>query len=91
RLLPGSVYTEECLARLAEDQRGFTLFPPLLLSRREDLVYARDLGARDSLLLDAHPGRAVYLLRPPSQAVGAAPRFEALRRDSLLSAWRTGR
>ncbi|MGH7562259.1 MAG: hypothetical protein ACRENB_14705, partial [Gemmatimonadales bacterium] len=41
RLLPGSVYTEECLARLAEDQRGFTLFPPLLLSRREDLVYAR--------------------------------------------------
>jgi hypothetical protein len=64
RLLPGSDYTEECVRRLAQDRRGFTLYLPLV---------------------------PVYLLRPPSSELGAAPRFELLRRDSLLSSWREGR
>jgi hypothetical protein len=90
RLLPGSAYTEECLRRLAEDRRGFTLFAPLLLAGRDDVVYARDLHARDSLLLSEYPDRPVFLLRPPSTALGAPPRFELLRRDSLLAVWRGG-
>ena len=61
---------------------------PLLLARGGGNRYARDLGARDSLLLREYPDRPVYLLRPPSGAVGALPRFEALSRDSLLAAWR---
>jgi hypothetical protein len=32
----------------------------------------------------------VHLLRPSGTAVGAAPQFYPLRRDSLLVAWRTG-
>jgi hypothetical protein len=91
RLLPGSAYTEECLRRLAEDRRGFTLLLPLLLAGRAGVVYARDLHGRDSLLLEEYPRRPVYLLRPPSSELGAVPTFEPLRRDSLLSSWRNGR
>ena len=91
RLLPGSEYTEECVRRLAEDRRGFTLYLPLVLAGRDGVVYARDLHGRDSLLLAEYPGRPVYLLRPASSALGAAPLFEPLRRDSLLASWRGGR
>ena len=90
RFLPGARYTVECIQRLAEDRRGFTLFAPLLLAGRDDVVYARDLHARDSLLLREYPDRPVFLLRPPSTALGATPRFESLRRDSLLAVWRGG-
>ena len=91
RLLPGSDYTEECVRRLAQDRRGFTLYLPLVLAGRGGVMYARDLHGRDSLLLEEYPHRPVYLLRPPSSELGAAPRFELLRRDSLLSSWREGR
>ena len=88
RLLPGSTYTPTCLARLREDQQGFTLHLPLILARKNDVIYARDLHSRDSLLLEEFPDRSVYLLRPPTTDVGAEPRFYPLRRDSLLPAWR---
>jgi hypothetical protein len=89
RLLPGSRYTPECLARIEDDRRGYTIFAPLLLAgRKDDVIYARDLHARDSLLLRQYPDREVHLLRPGSTAVGAAPQFYPLRRDSLLLAWR---
>ena len=91
RLLPGSVYSQECLQRLREDQRGFTLFTPLQLARRDDVLYARDLHAHDSLLLLRFPDRDPYLLRPATSEEGAPPRFEPLSRDSLLAAWRAGR
>jgi hypothetical protein len=91
RLLPGSAYAPECLQRLRDDQRGFTLFTPLLLARQEDLLYARDLHAHDSLLLHRFRGRAAYLLRPATSEEGAPPRFEPLSRDSLFAAWRAGR
>jgi hypothetical protein len=89
-LLPGSVYTSECLQRLREEAAGFTILAPLLLARKDDVMYARDLHARDSLLVHEYPDRNLYLLRPPSITVGAAPQFYPLRRDSLFAAWRQG-
>jgi hypothetical protein len=90
RLTPGAAYAPVCQAKLAANRSGFTLFPPLLLARGSN-VFARDLGARDSLLLAEHPERPVYLLKPASGAVGAAPLFYPLRKDSLWQAWRGGR
>lgn len=84
----GVVYTRRCLARIDEDRSGFTVMPPLLLARRADILYARDLHARDSVLLAAHPNRAVYLLAPRGAAEGSPPEFTRLSRDSLLKAWR---
>ena len=91
KLLPGSTYTAKCLARLREDQQGFTLLGPLLLAGwRDDVIYARDLHARDSLLLQQYPDRTLFLLRPATTEEGAAPQFYPLRRDSLLANWREG-
>ena len=90
RLTPGS-YPPSCLAKIAANRSGFTLFPPLLLARGQGNRYARDLGPRDSLLLPEYAGRPVYLLKPESGAVGAAPVFTRLSADSLLAAWRQGR
>jgi hypothetical protein len=87
RLTPKVRYPPRCLAKIAANRSGFTLYPPLLLARGGN-VYARDLGARDSVLLRDYPGRAVYLLKPLSGAVGADPVFVRLRPDSLLDAWR---
>ena len=50
-------------------------------------MYARDLHARDTVLLKRYPSRAVYLVRPPSDAEGVLPRFWPLSRDSLRAAW----
>jgi len=86
RYLPGRSYSELCLARRRDDQLGFTLFPPLLLARGDN-VYARDLHARDTLLLAAYPDRPVYLLRPPTAALGEQPAFFPVSRDSLYAAW----
>lgn len=90
RLTPGG-YPPRCVAKLAANRSGFTLFPPLLLARGFGNLYARDLGPRDSLLLREHPGRPVYLLKPASGQVGAEPVFTRLGPDSLLAAWREGR
>ncbi len=90
RLSRGVDYPPHCRAKIEANRSGFTLFPPLLLARQPSNVYARDLGPRDSLLLGDFPGRSLYLLKPPSRAVGAAPVFVPLRRDSLVAAWRSG-
>jgi len=89
RLTPNVRYPPRCLAKIAANRSGFTLYPPLLLARGSN-VYARDLGARDSVLLRDYPGRPVYLLKPLSGAVGAEPVFLRLSPDSLLAAWRGG-
>jgi hypothetical protein len=86
RYLPGRPYTPLCQQRQREEQEGFTLFPPLLLARGDN-IYLRDLHARDSLLLRALPDRPVYLLKPPGSAEGAPPQFYPVRRDSLYAAW----
>jgi hypothetical protein len=89
RMLPGARYTRECVKRLREDDEGFTIHLPLLLAGRgQDVVYARDLHGRDSLLLKQYPVRFVYLLRPSRP--GAEPEFIPLDRDSLMASWRRG-
>lgn len=87
RVLPGARYTPRCNQRIREDSLGFTLFPPLMLARGGGNVYARDMHARDSLLLKEFPGRPIYLLKPQSPALGEPPRFYAVDRDSLKRAW----
>lgn len=90
RYLPGIAYTPHCQAQIAEDRGGFTLLTPLLLAHGGGNVYARDLGARDSLLLAQYPSRPVYLVRPATSKEGEPPRFYPLSRDSLWRAWRAG-
>jgi hypothetical protein len=88
RVEVGFRYPEVCHRRIDEDWHGFTLFPSLLLAGRNGNVFARDLQARDSLLLAAYPGRPVYLLRRATFRLSSPLRFERLDRDSLLRAWR---
>lgn len=86
RMLPGSTYTERCAARIVSDTAGFTLLAPLLI-RQGSNVYARDMHARDSLLLAQYPDRPVFLLKPATSEEGDVPRFWPVRRDSLKEAW----
>lgn len=86
----GVVYTRECLARIEEDRAGFTVMAPLLLARRSDILYVRDLHARDSLIIGQYPERALFLLRPRDAAEGSLPTFQRVSRDSLYAAWRSG-
>ena len=83
----GVVYTQRCLNRINENRSGFTVMPPLLLARKADIVYARDLHARDSVLLAQYPDRAIYLLAPRGTSEGAPPEFTRISRDSLLRDW----
>jgi hypothetical protein len=87
RVRPGAQYTPVCLQRIAEDRRGFLHYAPLRLVTTGGNVYARDLHARDSLLLNEHPDRAVYLLTRAGTRVDDPLVFIPLRRDSLRSAW----
>ena len=87
RRLRGSYYPRRCELRLAEDRAGFTLSGPLLLSR-DGNVYARDLHARDTLLLAEYPTRATWLLAPASGAEGKIPVFHRVSRDSIWAAAR---
>ena len=87
RVLPGTRYTALCQQRVREEQAGFTVFAPLLLADGGGNIYARDLHARDTLLLSAYPDRDIYLLQPPTTQVGVAPRYALLSRDSLEQVW----
>ncbi len=87
RMLPGSSYSAECTARVMDDRAGFTSVTPLLLATGGGNVYARDLHARNLVLLRAFPDRPVFLLRPAGFAEGLPPTFVALRRDSLETVW----
>ena len=87
RYLRGYRYSRACMDRINADRGGFTLLLPTLLARRGDNVYARDLGARDSLLAREYPTRPLYLLRPQSAEVGAELHFYTLARDSLSRTW----
>ncbi len=87
RVLPGAVYSTLCRTRVAEEQTGFTVFLPLILTEDDGNIYARDLHARDTLLLQAFPDRDVYLLKPRSTALGEEPQYFSVSRDSLYRAW----
>ena len=66
---------------------GFTLLAPLLYADWGTNVYARDMHERNLALVRRYPNRPVYLLRPPTNAIGALPELYPLRRDSLEAAW----
>ena len=89
RYVPGTPYTPTCVARIAEDRLGFTLLAPLLYADWGTNVYARDMHERNVTLIRRYPTRRVFLLRPPTNAVGAQPRLYLLPRDSLEAAWGT--
>ncbi len=90
RFRRGAPYDATCVARLNEDRAGYALLPPVLLDRTSGNVYARDLGARDSLLMAQYPRRMVYLMRRRAAEVGGALEWMPLSRDSVLSHWRRG-
>jgi hypothetical protein len=87
RFLPGAPYGPRCVRRIEEDRAGFTVYLPFIVADGDDVVYARDLHARDSVLLARFPSRDVYLVRPPSDSDGVQPKFWRLSRDSLRAAW----
>jgi len=87
RFLPGAPYGPRCVRRIEEDRAGFTVYLPFIVADGDDVVYARDLHARDSVLLARFPSRAVYLVRPASDSDGVLPKFWRLSRDSLRAAW----
>jgi len=89
RMLPGARYSSRCLARIADDQAGFTLLAPLLAKDVGTNIYARDLHERDSLLIRDYPTRPVYLLRSAGPESDAPLELIELKRDSLLSSWRS--
>jgi hypothetical protein len=62
-----------------------------LLVLNDGNVYARDLQARDTLVLAAYPDRPVFALRAASPAAHAIPVFIPISRDSLARAWNAER
>jgi hypothetical protein len=89
RVLPGARYSVVCQRRLLEDRAGYAFFAPLLARDPGSNVYARDLHARDTLLLQRYAGRPVYVLRGVSSDVGAPLMLEPLSLDSARAEWAT--
>jgi hypothetical protein len=83
RMRVGSRYPPRCVRWLNADIGGTTVLAPLLLGRRRDILYVRNLFERNASLLRRYPGRTAYLLK---QGKGEPePRFVALSTDSILS------
>lgn len=87
RVLPGSRYPAICQQRILEDRGGYTFFAPLLAQEHGSNVYARDLHARDTLLLAQYADRPVYLLRASAATAGAPLVLTPLSLDSARAAW----
>ncbi len=87
RVLPGAVYPPVCLRRIVEDRAGYSFLAPILARDVGSNVYARDLHARDTVLLQRYDGRPVFLLRAASSGVGAPLVLEPLRLDSARAEW----
>jgi hypothetical protein len=87
RMLVGAHYSAKCVRRVLEDRTGFTLYTPMMASDGGSNIYGKDLHSRDSLLIARYPDRKVYLLKPPSDSIGATPRFNPVSLDSARAAW----
>jgi hypothetical protein len=87
RVLPGTVYSPVCQRRIAEDRAGYSFYAPLLAHDMGSNIYARDLHARDTLLLQRYPDRPVYLLRAASSEFGSPLVLERVRLDSARAEW----
>jgi hypothetical protein len=83
-------YPRWCGARIAESMEGVLPLAPFLVLN-DGNVYARDLHARDTLLLRAYPTRPVYALRTADASIHALPMFVPVSRDSLRRAWNAAR
>jgi hypothetical protein len=74
RIQSGYPYPEWCTRQVTLSARGVTpLAPESVLD--DGNVYARDLGARDTLLLATYRDRPVFMLEPSSNASDALPSF----------------
>jgi hypothetical protein len=89
RFDPARPLSPYCQAQIARERAGYTLLAPRLLDR-SDNVYARELGARDTLLLARYPSRPVFVLAPSSADMGAPLVFTPVSREALLAAARRG-
>jgi hypothetical protein len=87
RVLPGATYSPLCQKRVLEDRGGYTFLAPLLARDPGTNIYARDLHARDTLLLRRYQSRPAYVLRATSSDVGAPLMLEPLRLDSARAEW----
>ena len=87
RVQPGVRYGATCRQRVAEIERGIVALAPILAQPAHGNVYARDLHARDTLLLARYPGRPVWLLAAENPRPNARPRFYRIDPDSLRQAW----
>jgi hypothetical protein len=90
RVLPGTEYSTTCQRRLLEDRAGYAFFAPLLARDMGTNIYARDLHARDTLLLKRYEGRRVYMLRATSSEIGAPLILEPVSLDSARAEWAAG-
>lgn len=87
RVQPRTLYTPRCLDRLRETEAGVVPLTPYQLVRGDGNIYARDLHARDSVLLAAYPDRPTYVLRPESAEPQALPHFYRVSVDSARREW----
>lgn len=78
-------FTPTCRARTLELARGTLPLAQMRVFEGRN-VYARDLHARDTLLLARYPGRPVWVLEP-TPGVAGAPRLLPLNLDSALADW----
>jgi hypothetical protein len=60
---------------------------PLLYANWGTNLYARDMHERNIALMRRYPDRPMYLLRPPTNDVGARLQLFPLSRDSVRAAW----
>jgi hypothetical protein len=87
RMLPGLEYGVVCRKRVSEDRAGYTFIPPILATDPGSNVYARELHARDTLLLKLYPSRPVYVLRAVSSEMGARLELFPFSMDSAQADW----
>lgn len=87
RMLPGTRYGVVCQRRILEDRGGYAYLAPVLASDVGSNVYARDLHARDTVLLERYPGRPVFLLRIIPSETGSRLTLERVSLDSARAEW----
>lgn len=88
RVQQGAPYSARCLSRIRESETGVIALAPIVAAPPDGNVYARDLHARDTLLVARYPNRPIWLLGAESHEPNALPKFFRVDRDSLVRAWR---
>ncbi len=89
RALPGLDYSPRCRDRIAENQAGFLPYQPFIIARGGGNLFARDMGARDTLLLAEHPSAPVFAVRLDLTPNGRGLFVERVRRDSIVGSAHT--